>query len=376
MGHRDVALDLRQAVTIRLDSNRVTADTQTVTPISEIPPAAHTAQTTPANPSGSPSVPRADASGTIERDVAQILVVDDSPTTARLLEMGLKKAGFSVRVAHDGGEGLDMARERCPDVVLADVMMPVLDGVQLTRQLREDPRTAGATIILVTAKGNPAAKLEGFQAGADDYIVKPFDTEEVLARIKGALRRTKMLRAQSPLTGLPGSIQFQEEMELRLRRRADFALLYCDLDNFKAYNDKYGFLRGDRVIQMTARALQDTAMQVGGSDAFVGHIGGDDFVVVAELGREQAVAESVIARFDAEILSAYDDIDRERGYIETLSRRGELQRFPIVALSIGAVTTARRTFSHYAETVVVATEMKALMKKTTGSSWAVDQRAG
>lgn len=347
-----------------------------MTPISESASAAPTAQTTPANPSGSPSVPRAETSDTIERDVAEILVVDDSPTIARLLEMGLKKAGFRVRVAHDGGEGLDLARERCPDVVLADVMMPVLDGVQLTRQLREDPRTAGATIILVTAKGYPAAKLEGFEAGADDYIVKPFDIEEVLARIKGALRRTKMLRAQSPLTGLSGSIQFQEEMELRLRRRADFALLYCDLDNFKAYNDKYGFLRGDRVIQMTARTLQDAAMQVGGRDAFVGHIGGDDFVVVAELGREQAVAESVIARFDAEILSAYDDIDRERGYIETLSRRGELQRFPIVAMSIGVVTTARRTFSHYAETVVVATEMKALMKKTTGSSWAVDLRAG
>ena len=364
----------KQSLT-QLDFDPITADVQGVTTISETPSAAPAAQS-PANPSGSRSAPGADASVAIGRDVAEILVVDDSPTIARLLEMGLKKAGFRVRVAHDGGQGLEMARERCPDVVLADVMMPVLDGVQLTRRLREDPRTACATIILVTAKGHPAAKLEGFEAGADDYVVKPFDLEEVLARINGALRRTKMLRAQSPLTGLPGSIQFQEEMELRLRRQADFALLYCDLDNFKAYNDKYGFLRGDRVIQMTARALQETAMQVGGVDAFVGHIGGDDFVVVAELGREQAVAESVIARFDAEILSVYDDIDREQGYIETLSRRGEPQRFPIVAMSIGVVTTARRTFSHYAETVVVATEMKALMKKTAGSSWAADLRAG
>jgi diguanylate cyclase (GGDEF)-like protein len=362
-------------ITTQLDSDPNAADRPAVTTISETLPAAPPAQAS-ANPPISPFVPGPDAPGTIERDVAEILVVEDSPTTALLLEMGLKEAGFRVRVAHDGGKGLCMAREHCPDVVLADVMMPVLDGVQLTQRLREDPRTAGATIILVTAKGYPAAKLEGFQAGADDYIVKPFDIQEVLARINGALRRTKMLRAQSPLTGLPGSIQFQEEMELRLRRRADFALLYCDLDNFKSYNDKYGFLRGDRVIQMTARALQDTAIQVGGRDAFVGHIGGDDFVVVAELGHEKAVAESVIARFDAEILSAYDDVDRERGYIETLSRRGEPQRFPIVAISIGAVTTERRTFSHYAETVVVATEMKSLMKKTAGSSWAVDLRAG
>ncbi len=311
----------------------------------------------------------------LECAAARILVVDDSPTMARLLEMELTNAGFSVRVASDGGQALEMACEQCPDVVLADVMMPVLDGVQLTHRLRQDPRTAGATIILVTAQGNSAAKLEGFEAGADDYIVKPFDVDELLARIRGALRRAKMLRAQSPLTGLPGSIHFQEEMELRIRGQADFALLYCDLDNFKAYNDKYGFLRGDRVIQMTARVLQTTTVDHGGNHPFVGHIGGDDFVAIAELGHERAVAESVIARFDAEILGAYDEIDRVRGYIETLSRRGELQRFPIVAISIGVVTTERRAFSHYAETVVVATEMKSLMKKTPGSSWAVDLRA-
>jgi diguanylate cyclase (GGDEF)-like protein len=318
----------------------------------------------------------ADSTSTAPRASAEILVVDDSPTMARLLEMGLRTAGFGVRVAHDGGTGLALARECCPDLVLADVMMPVLDGIQLTHQLRDDPRTAGTTIILVTAKGYPAARLEGFEAGADDYIVKPFDLEELLARVKGALRRNKLLRAQSPLTGLPGSIHFQEDMARRVAEQSQFALLYCDLDNFKAYNDKYGFLRGDDVIRMTARALQDVAVDHGGDDAFIGHIGGDDFVVVTDLGTEQAVADAVIERFDAEILAAYDEGDRAQGYIETLSRRGELQRFPIVAISIGVVTTQRRRFTHYAETVVVATEMKSLMKKTVGSSWAADKRAG
>ncbi|HRC08683.1 MAG TPA: response regulator transcription factor, partial [Miltoncostaeales bacterium] len=121
--------------------------------------------------------------------VEDILVVDDSPTMARLLEMGLTKAGFAVRVAHDGGAAFDMATGRVPDLVLADVMMPVLDGVELTQHLRADPRTASTTIILVTAKGQSGAKLEGFEAGADDYIVKPFDIDELLARVKGALRR-------------------------------------------------------------------------------------------------------------------------------------------------------------------------------------------
>lgn len=307
--------------------------------------------------------------------IDEILVVDDSPTMARLLDLGLTSQGFKVRVARDGGAALEMALERCPDLVLADVMMPVLDGVQLTQALREDPRTASTTIILVTAKGYPAAKLQGFEAGADDYIVKPFDIEELLARVKGALRRAKVLRASSPLTRLPGNVRIQEEIEMRVRKQMHFALLYCDLDNFKAYNDKYGFLEGDRVIQMSARVIQDVAFEVGGPDTFVGHVGGDDFVVVTALGMEIAIAERAITRFDEAIPTVYDEEDRARGYIETLSRRGELQRFPIVALSIGIATTERRTYSHYAEAVAIATEMKTFTKKTNGSSWAVDVRS-
>ncbi len=323
-------------------------------------------------PSSSPPPARGDVSAA--PGIEEILVVDDSPTMARLLEMGLTNAGLSVRIANDGRVGLQMALERCPDLVLADMMMPGLNGVELTQQLRDDPRTASCTIILVTAINDAAAKIEGFDAGADDYIVKPFDIAELLARVKGALRRAKVLRAQSPLTRLPGNVRIQEEIEVRVRRQTHFSLLYVDLDNFKAYNDKYGFLQGDRVIQMTARVLQDVAIELGGSEAFVGHVGGDDFVVIGELGQEQDLAEAVIARFDQAIPAVYDEIDRSQGYIETLNRRGELQRFPLVGVSIGIATTERRTYSHYAEAVTVATEMKTFTKKTAGSSWAVDVR--
>ncbi len=323
-------------------------------------------------PSSSPPPARGDVSAA--PGIEEILVVDDSPTMARLLEMGLTNAGLSVRIANDGRVGLQMALERCPDLVLADMMMPGLNGVELTQQLRDDPRTASCTIILVTAINDAAAKIEGFDAGADDYIVKPFDIAELLARVKGALRRAKVLRAQSPLTRLPGNVRIQEEIEVRVRRQTHFSLLYVDLDNFKAYNDKYGFLQGDRVIQMTARVLQDVAIELGGSEAFVGHVGGDDFVVIGELGQEQDLAEAVIARFDEAIPAVYDEIDRSQGYIETLNRRGELQRFPLVGVSIGIATTERRTYSHYAEAVTVATEMKTFTKKTAGSSWAVDVR--
>jgi diguanylate cyclase (GGDEF)-like protein len=303
-------------------------------------------------------------------------VVDDDPFIARLLEIELKAAGYEVRVAGDGEQALELARERCPELVLADVMMPNMDGFELTRRLRQDSRTASVSVIMLTARGLSADKLEGFSVGADDYIVKPFDTPELLARIHGVLRRAKEMRAQSPLTGLPGNIRIEEEIESRIQAGARFAVLYVDLDHFKAFNDHYGFMRGDQMIQLTGRLLQDEGLAVGGPDTFVGHVGGDDFVIVCEEERATEAAEAVIARFDRDAPQQYDESDREQGYIEVTSRRGEVQRFPIVSVSIGVATTAMRTFSHFAEAVAIATEMKAFTKRRSeGSSWAADRRA-
>jgi PleD family two-component response regulator len=188
-----------------------------------------------------------------------LLVVDDDPFIARLLEIELRAAGYDVRVASDGAQALTTAQERVPDLVLADVMMPNMDGFELTRRLRQDPRTAAVSIIMLTARGLSADKLEGFAIGADDYIVKPFDTPELLARIRGVLRRSRDMRAQSPLTGLPGNVRIEEEINGRVDVGQPFAILYADLDHFKAYNDHYGFMRGDQVIQTTARLVERPA---------------------------------------------------------------------------------------------------------------------
>ena len=303
-----------------------------------------------------------------------VLVVDDDPFISRLLEIELKAAGYDVRVAGDGQQALDTAQERCPDLVLADVMMPNMDGFELARRLRQDPRTAVVSIIMLTARGLSADKLEGFTIGADDYIVKPFDTPELLARIRGVLRRAREMRAQSPLTGLPGNVRIEEEIESRVEAGRRFAILYADLDHFKAYNDHYGFARGDQVIQMTARLIEDVSREIAESETFVGHVGGDDFVILTAPDRAEAIAERIVERFDAESAQMYDEADLERGHIEITNRRGELQRFPLLAISIGVASTAKREFEHYAEAAAAATEMKAYTKKFSGSSYAVDRR--
>jgi diguanylate cyclase (GGDEF)-like protein len=304
----------------------------------------------------------------MSRDAAvaryEILVVEDDRFLARLLEVELASSGYGVRVANDGEEGLAAALERCPDLVLADVMMPKMDGFEMVRRLRGDARTEAVSIILVTARGLQTDKLTGLTAGADDYVVKPFDNEELLARVAGVLRRAEYMKSQSPLTGLPGNVRIEDEIQARVDLRQPFAVLYLDLDNFKAYSDRYGFVRGDDALRATGHLIRDTAKAVAGAGTFVGHIGGDDFVVICE----------TIRRFDTLAPTLYDEADRARGGIDAEDRQGHVRHFPLLSISIGIATTEAREFAHRAEAVSIATELKNFAKREGGSSFAVDRR--
>jgi diguanylate cyclase (GGDEF)-like protein len=303
-----------------------------------------------------------------------ILVVDDDPDIARFVEVNLRSAGYDVAVAGDGEEALEKAGAVRPDLVLLDVMMPRIDGFEVAQRLRKNPQTANTSIIMLTAKALSADKVTGLQSGADDYIIKPFDPIELLARVKGTLRRAKEMRNLSPLTGLPGNIRIQEEIERQVREGRPFAVLYCDLDNFKAYNDRQGFVRGDRLIQAVSRIVQEAVADLDGADGFVGHVGGDDFVAVVRPEVAEEASKRICRRFDEVRADYYDPEDLERGYVRLEDRRGVLQDIPLVAISVGIATTARRAFAHYGEAVAVATEMKQFAKRQSGSSYAVDRR--
>ncbi len=303
-----------------------------------------------------------------------ILVVDDDPDIARFVEVNLRSAGYDVAVAGDGEEALERAGEIRPDLVLLDVMMPRIDGFEVAQRLRKNPQTANTSIIMLTAKALSADKVTGLQSGADDYIIKPFDPIELLARVKGTLRRAKEMRNLSPLTGLPGNIRIQEEIERQVREGRPFAVLYCDLDNFKTYNDQKGFVRGDRLIQATARIIQDAVVEADGSEAFVGHVGGDDFVAVVDPEAAEQVARGICQRFDANRVEFYEAEDLDRGFVRMEDRKGVMQDIPLVGVSIGIASSSRRSFAHYGEAVAVATEMKQFAKREGGSSYAIDRR--
>lgn len=301
-----------------------------------------------------------------------ILVADDDPDIVRFVELNLKLEGFDIETAADGQAALDVARRLVPSMAILDVMMPKVDGYEVCQRLRDDSRTAHICVILLTARAMPADRVYGLTAGADDYISKPFDPMELVARVKTTLRRAREMRSVSPLTGLPGNVQVDAELQRRVASSQKFAVLWLDLDNFKAFNDRYGFSRGDRAINYLAFALREVAGAF--PFTFLGHIGGDDFVAIVEAGGASDFCRSLAERFDQDVADLYDPDDAARGVIVVADRLGRETEYPLLSVSIGGATNEFRQVTDYRELVEVATEMKSYAKHQSGSVFAIDRR--
>jgi diguanylate cyclase (GGDEF)-like protein len=303
-----------------------------------------------------------------------ILVVDDDPDITRFIELNLRDAGYHVAVAGDGEEALSKIGELNPDLVVLDVMMPKVDGFQVAEHLRQSARRGNISIIMLTAQGLPEQRVRGLTMGVDDYIVKPFDPVILLARVRATLMRAREMRNVSPTTGLPGSMLIEQEVMRRIHNGDGFALLYCDLDHFKAFNDKKGWDLGNRVIETAAASIHASIVRFAGRDGFIGHIGGDDFVALVPPQVAETAAEWICRRFDERILDFYSFEEQEFGCIEVFDRNGEPQQYPFVGISIGIASSSVRSFTHYAEAVSAATEMKQYAKGRVGSTYALDRR--
>lgn len=301
------------------------------------------------------------------KKVNKVLVIDDDKFMFKIISDCLQKEGYDVYGASDVSHGIEHIYDSVPDLILLDVVLPNISGYEICRMLRNDTRTSHIPIIMLTSRDQVKDKVAGLEAGADDYITKPFDTEELIARVKTHLRRAKQVKSFNPLTGLPGNVLIEEEIKERIEKKTLFSVLYSDLDNFKAYNDVYGFLKGDEVIKFVAHVLSKNIKELGNHDDFLGHIGGDDFIVITTPDKVEILCDSIIHQFDSTIRLFYNSEDRKRGYIISKSRANTEKQFPIMSLSIAVVSNENDSIKSHWQVSEMAALIKSQAKLANGS---------
>lgn len=304
----------------------------------------------------------------------KILIIDDTEFMTKLITDILKSADYDVVTAPNGLQGVQKVREEKPDLVILDVVMPGMDGFEVCKILRDDESNNLMPIIMLTAQDNEDDKLTGLEIGADDYIIKPFNGRELISRVRNTLKRIDRNRWANPLTGLQGNIEIQTEINQRIAKRMLFAVIYGDLDNFKAYNDVYGFASGDRAIKLTADIIVDNTHNYGNQGDFIGHIGGDDFVIISSPDKAEAICRGIISDFDQKIKTLYCDEDVQRGYIVTSNRQGQIMKFPLISISLAVVTNESRELISHIQIAEIAAEIKKKAKSLPGSTYVKDRR--
>jgi diguanylate cyclase (GGDEF)-like protein len=252
--------------------------------------------------------------------------------------------------------------------------MPKLTGGQVSKSLKKDILLQHLPVIMLTSRAEVADKIDGIDAGADDYVTKPFDPSELLARVRMILRRTARALDANPLTKLPGNVSILEELQLRLNEGEPLAACYIDLDKFKAFNDRYGFERGDEAIKTSARVLLIAMRELGTPTDFLGHIGGDDFVLLTTPKKVDGICHRIISDLARATPELYDKADREKGFITAKDRDGNTKEFSLLTISIAVVTNTHRKLSHVAEVAQIGAELKEWAKLQGGNHCVKDRR--
>jgi len=246
---------------------------------------------------------------------------------------------------------------------------------EVYKRIRQNEDNRITPIIVISSDNSLETKIKTIKQEVDYYIEKSWGTEYIFYTIKNIVRLMSVNRTLSPLTGLPGNVQIQAELKKRILKNETFEILYLDLDNFKAYNDVYGFVNGDEIIKFTADVISKNIHTYGGQDSFIGHIGGDDFVVILNnSSMYEKICQNIIAEFDKEIIKFFNQDDLERGYLEVQNRKGVVEEFPITSLSIGVVVADSKRFANILEIGEAGAQVKHLAKTIQGSCYAINRR--
>jgi diguanylate cyclase (GGDEF)-like protein len=289
----------------------------------------------------------------------RLLVVEDDNDIANMLKIYFGGMDYEVDIAPRGGLALEKTRTALPHLIVLDIMLPDIDGYEVCRTLRTNTRTSHIPVIFLTQKDERSDKLQGLELGADDYITKPFDIEELKLRVQGAIRRSERESLTDPRSGLPAGRLIEEQLR-RIIRQEDWALLDLRVNHFEPFRDVYGFVAGDDVLRFTAMLLSEVVDELGTSSDFIGHAGGDNFIIITKYEVVNAIRDRVKARFAEEVQTHYNFMDRQQGFIQVPKPEGGVTQVPFMTLAVGMVSPAQQSFSDIREITELAAEARRL----------------
>jgi diguanylate cyclase (GGDEF)-like protein len=278
----------------------------------------------------------------------RILVVEDDLDISNMLRIYFTGQGYEVNLTGRGEEALALTRKQLPSLIVLDIMLPDMDGYAVCKALRTAIRTSHIPIIFLTQKDERSDRIAGLELGADDYVTKPFDIEELRLRVQNALSRAERESLTDPRTGLPAGHVIEDQLRHILGTQG-WAVLDCRINHFDTFKEVYGFVSGDDVLRFTGMTISQILDQTGDESDFVGHVGGDNFLVITRADRADQVEEQIRSRFAEGVTQHYTSVDRERGNLLVPGPDGQSQPAPFMDLAIGHVSSGEGEFSDIRE---------------------------
>lgn len=305
--------------------------------------------------------------------IQEIYIIDDDESSI-LVFRELFKNDIEYKFISVTSNEIDVALKNIPSIIIINEDAVDVDVLDLCKKIRNDEDNSITPIIVVSSNDEKEHRVKILKESVEYYIKKPVNVQYLYFTIKNLSRLLSINRRISPLTGLPGNVQIHAELKKRISNKEPFSVLYLDLDNFKAYNDVYGFLKGDEIIKFTADTIIKCVHSYVPNGSFVGHIGGDDFIAIVPILHCEEICESIIANFDTQVIKFFTEDDVEKGYIEVANRKGVIEQFPLTSISIGVVEADVGRFANMLEIGESGAQVKHLAKSIIGSSYSIDRR--
>lgn len=288
-------------------------------------------------------------------DKARLLIVEDDFDISNMLRIYFSSQGYDVDVAPRGNDALEKTRQSMPHLIVLDIMLPDIDGYEVCRHLRTNTRTSHIPVIFLTQKDERSDRLQGLELGADDYITKPFDIDELRLRVQNAIARSERESLTDPQSGLPAGRLIEDQLRKMIRQKG-WAYLDVRINYFEAFKDVYGFIAANDVLRFTAMLLGEVVDELGSQNDFIGHAGGENFTIITTETAAQAIRQKIKSRFLEEVVTHYNFMDRQQGFILARDANGEAQKVPLMTLGVGVVTPSTHTFSDIREITELAAD--------------------